>query len=185
MEHMREGVIAVKIWAYFLENTSALYYIDNAPLFREIRENGVGEEDVFVDNISGEQAELKKLLEVMGKGDTVLIRSVVDLGKSGAEVIDVLQRIEEKGVDVASVNEAWYDYQKTFPYVERVVGIMGELTERKRRLGMERARAEGRLGRKANAEKKGYIRRLKEVGLAPKEICEIVGVSRSTYYRCK
>lgn len=178
------GVIVVKIWAYFLENTSAFYYIDNTPLFREIQENDIGEESVFVDEIAGKQVELKKLLEVMEKGDTVLIRSVADLGKSGAEIIDVLQRIERKGVDVASVTEDWYDYQRMFPCMKRVVGIIGELAERKRKLGMERARAEGRLGRKANTEKKEHIRKLRGVGLAPKEICDIVGVSRSTYYRC-
>lgn len=134
----------MKIWAYFLENTSTFYYIDNSPLFREMQENGIREEDVFVDEMTGEQVELKKLLEVMDKGDTVLIRSVADLGKSGAEIIDVLQRIEEKGVDVASVTEDWYDYQRIFPCMKRIVGIMGELTERKRKLGMDRARAEER-----------------------------------------
>ncbi len=182
-EHMK-GVLVVKIWAYFLENTSSLYSIDNTPLFREIKELGIEEDRVYVDDITKEQVALKKL-EIISRGDTVLVRSISDLGASGVEMMAMLKQIAGKGAEVASMEEPWYDHEKSFPIVEGVVFILAGLAEKKRRLGMERAKAAGRLGRKTDMKKMEQVKRLSSVGLSAKEVCDLVGVSRSTYYRCK
>ena len=83
------------------------------------------------------------------------------------------------------MEEPWYDYEKSFPMVESVIYTLAGLAEKKRRLGMERAKEAGRLGRKTDMKKMEQVKRLSRAGLSAKEVCDLVGVSRSTYYRCK
>lgn len=173
-------------WVYFLENTSTTLWIDNSPLFKLIQELGIGEEAIFIEDVAAtEPVELKALMNVVQKGDTVLVRSLADLAGAdgGPGVLHILQVLEEQGVDVASVLEPWYGYGRYYEAVERTVKITEELAERKRRVGMERAKRAGRMGRHPAQDSQGQMERLRQAGFSVKETCDLCGVSRSTYYR--
>ena len=50
-------------------------------------------------------------------------------------------------------------------------------------MGMQRAKEEGRMGRKIDGRKAEQMRKLRAAGLTVREITDLCGVSRSTYYR--
>ena len=171
------------VWAYFLENKTEIYAVNNRPLFLFIQEHGLGEERIFSDEITAGRDELCALLGVVQTGDTVVVRSLVDLADGGNELVDVLCSFRAKGVMVVSLAEKWYRHEDGLAQVESMVGMVANWSEKRRRLGMERARQDGRMGRKVDNRKMAQVQRLKSAGLSAKEILELCGISRSTYYR--
>lgn len=176
----------MELWAYFLENKSSTYNIDNRPLFCLIRDAALCDDSVFVDDIRDlKRPELAKLFGAVAAGDTVMVRSLTDLADTPTTLLSILQEFDDKGVDVASVNEPWYTYKAHFEQIASTMGIVAEWSEKKRRLGIERAKDAGRMGRKPDDSKKEQIQKLRSAGLTVNEITKLVGMSRSTYYRHK
>lgn len=174
----------VNLWAYFTENKSAIHRVDNSPLFRLIRDAGLVEANIFIDDIrDSTRPELVKLFGVMAPGDTIMVRSLSDLSDTPDDLVRTLQALEDKGVEVASVTEPWFDYKSNFNIVCSLVSIAAEQAEKKRRLGMERAKAQGRMGRKPDQGKLGQVQKLRQAGLTVREITNLCGISRSTFYR--
>lgn len=177
----RKETIHVRLWAYFTTNIGNIYKIDNAPLFQLIRDGGLEEDSVFTDDATDGYGELDRLLEVVERGDTVMVRSLVDLADDGTGLVERLRAFRDKGVEVVSISEEWYE--GAVEQVERVVILERAMAEKKRRLGMERAREDGRMGRKADQTKKERMAKLRNAGMTVEEVCDLCGVSRSTYYR--
>lgn len=174
------------LWAYFTENKSSTYIIDNSPLFCLIRDAALPEDSVFVDDIrDAERPELKKLFGAVTAGDTLMVRSLADLADTPVALISALQGFEDRGVEVVAIAEPWYTYKDNFEQIDCTIGIVTEQAEKKRRLGIERAKDAGRMGRKPNSSKQEQIQKLRSAGLTVKEITKLCGISRSTYYRHK
>ena len=171
----------MRLWAYFTTNIGSIYKVDNRPLFQLIRDSGLEEDSVFTDDATDGYAELEHLLEVVECGDTVMVRSLVDLADDGTGLVARLRAFRDKGVEVVSINEEWYE--GAVEQVERMVILERAMAEKKRRLGMERAREDGRMGRKADQTKKERMAKLRNAGMTVEEVCDLCGVSRSTYYR--
>ena len=171
------------LWAYFLENRSSIYEVNNTPLFELIRDCALSEDSIFVDDMGGGREGLNELFEAVQSGDVVMIRSLIDLADTGIDLIKVLHHYLDLGVEVVSVEECWYEHKGGLEKVECMVGIMDGLVEKKRRLGMEKAKAAGRMGRKIDKAKGEQMRKMRTAGLTVREITELCGVSRSTFYR--
>ncbi len=171
------------VYAYLLENVVRLYAVNNQPLFRLIRECYLPDECIFIDRMGMSRAELEQLKAIAGDGDCVMIRSIVDLADTPADVAKVLLHFGENGVDLLSLEEPDYDYNKNYNLVVDTMGMCAELTEKKRRLGIERAKAEGRMGRKSKQGIREKVLKLKSADFKRDEIIELCGISRSTYYR--
>ena len=138
---------------------------------------------IFTDNITGGREELGELLRLVSQDDVVMVRSLVDLADDGTGLLCVLQAFESRGVDVASIEEPWYDYKGAFNKMMGTLKVIDEQREKRRRLGMERAKMAGRMGRKTNKGRREQLQRLRATGLSVREITELCGISRSTYYR--
>ena len=182
-DHKRQQGGVYMLWAYFLSNTCTLYGVDNTPLFKLIQECQMDEDSIFTDDMTADRTERDDLMGHIQRGDTLIVRSLVDLADNADDLVVLLQEIEAKGVDIASVSEPWYEYKRSFEQVSRGIDIVRELAEKKRRMGMQRAKVEGRMGRKADGRKAEQMRKLRAVGLTVREITELCRVSRSTYYR--
>ena len=141
------------------------------------------EDTIFTDDMTADRTERDDLLGRIQRGDTLIVRSLVDLADNADDLVILLQEIESKGVDIASVSEPWYEYKRNFEQVSRGIGIVRELAEKKRRMGMQRAKEEGRMGRKIDGRKAEQMRKLRAAGVTVREITDLCGVSRSTYYR--
>lgn len=171
------------IYAYVLENIIRIYEVNNRPIFELIRDCALKDEQIFIDKMGEDRVALAELQSVVSKGDTVMIRSIVDLADTPSDIVTALMFFGERGVDVVSAKEPEYDYTKNYVLVVGIVDMCSELAEKKRRLGIERAKSEGRMGRKSNEEIKQRALKLKAADFPRDEILKICGISYSTYYR--
>lgn len=176
----------MRLWAYALVNNNNIYIIDNQPLFLLIKECGLCEDNVYIDEVGGIRTELRKLFGVIEKGDTVMVRSLVDLADTGKDLVNVLNELQSKGVGVVSVAQRWYDGKQNLNQVEDVINIITEFSEKKRKLGMEKARKKGRMGRRPMKHRAAIEEQVKLLHLQQADVestTEMFGISRSTYYR--
>lgn len=172
------------IYAYFLENESLIYQVNNQPLFKLIRECDLSEDKIYIDAMyNTDRNELHQLCGIAVAGDTIMVRSIADLADTSSEIINLLKHFGDTDVEIVSLKEDYYSYKENFNIVLDMLLIPIELSEKKRKLGIEKAKAEGRMGRKANIYVKDKVYRLKKANFPDNEIMEMCKISRSTYYR--
>lgn len=149
---------------------------------------------VFADKKSGKDAEreeLRKGLDYLRPGDTLVVASLDRLGRSLADLISIVTGLSRRGIGFASLHEA---LDTTTPGGRLVFHVFAALAEFIREMivegtkeGLEAARARGqRLGRPPalNSEQVAYARDLlsrPENSVA--SIARLLGVSRSTIYK--
>ena len=182
MAHNKGGVSMV--YAYILENIMKVCEVDNKPIFKFIKECELPETSIYIDKMGDvTRPELKKLQNIVADGDTVLVRSLLDLADKPDDLISLLNCFGVKNIEVVSIVEPYYKYGDSFLYIKNAFTLYADFSEKKRRLGIERAKAEGRMGRKSDKDIVDKVKRLKKAGFSIQEIVSLCGISRSTYYR--
>ena len=172
------------VYAYILENVMNVYEVDNQPIFKFVRECDLPEASVYIDKMGdATRPELQKLHNIVADGDTVLVRSLLDLADKPSDLISLLDCFGVKNIEVVSIVEPYYKYGDSLLYLKRAFNLYADFSEKKRRLGIERAKAEGRMGRKCDENTVSKVKRLKSAGFSIQEIISLCGISRSTYYR--
>lgn len=182
----KEVVSLGKVFAYFLNNSNTIYKVKNQPLFLYIEEHMIQDDDIYEDDMGTERKGLEKLFRSVETGDTIIVRSLVDLADTGKDLVNTLHKFQDKRVDVVSLSQEWYDGAHNLELVEDVVSIITEFSEKKRKLGMEKARKQGRIGRKPMKNRDDIEDKVKEsrrIGLSVSETMNYYGISHSTYYR--
>ncbi len=134
---------------------------------------------------------LAEVLAYLRPGDTLVVWRLDRLGRSLKHLIETVERLEAMGVGFRSVTEA---IDTTTSGGKLVFHLFASLAEFERALIRERtnaglvaARARGRNG----GRPKGVDQKKQKAALALKqdgrhsirEICDIVGISRNTYYK--
>ena len=154
-----------------------------------------GCEKIFSDRgVSGAKAErpgLDKALDQLRKGDILVIWKLDRLGRSLSHLLSIIEDLQQKGVDFASVQDGFDTSTASGKMVFSVIGAMAEyersLIRERTMAGLASARARGRKGGRPKQLDKGQVKvaiALADAGeLTINEICEQVGCSRSTYYR--
>ena len=172
------------VYAYILENVLKVYEVDNKPIFKFIKECELPETSIFIDKMGDvTRPELQKLQNIVAEGDTVLVRSLLDLADKPDDLISLLNCFGDTHIEVVSIVEPYYKYGDSFLYLKNAFGLFADFSEKKRRLGIERAKAEGRMGRKCDEDTVSKVKRLKNAGFSTREIVSLCRISRSTYYR--
>ncbi len=149
---------------------------------------------VFEDTASGARSDRSGLADALShlrRGDTLVVWKLDRLGRSLKNLIEVTQGLENRGVGLRSLQE---QIDTTTPGGKLVFHVFGALAEFERDLVQERtnagltaARARGRVGgrkpvltgKKAETALALYHSRAMPVS----EICQILGVSRTSIYR--
>lgn len=153
-----------------------------------------GCERVFEEKISSREAERAKLLEALDwcrEGDVLVVARLDRLGRSLRELIDLVGELEGRGVGFRSLKES---LDTTTAGGRLIFHVFGALVEFEREIirertmaGLESARARGRHGGRPRAldeNRAKLARRLKGEGEhSVEEICDMLGVGRSTLYR--
>jgi DNA invertase Pin-like site-specific DNA recombinase len=155
--------------------------------------NKAGCEKIFKDKASGGKVDrpgLQEALEYAREGDTVLVWRLDRLGRSLKNLIETVTQLNERGVGFRSLQEAIDTTTSGGKLVFQIFGALAEfernLIRERTQAGLEAARARGRKGGrpkklnktqielayKLNDEKKHTI----------KEICQILGISKPTFY---
>ncbi|WP_259808388.1 recombinase family protein [Corynebacterium sanguinis] len=161
-------------------------------------DSGVQKRDVFADVTSGsrtaiERPGMKRLLDYVESGDTVVVWRIDRIGRSLIDVLNTVNLLRDKGVKIQSLSDG-IDPETTSGRL--MLGMLATLAEYERELITERvnagiaaARQNGtRFGRPpvdpaVIAEKLDITRDARAKGRTAEEAAQLVGWSRATLYR--
>lgn len=149
---------------------------------------------VFEEKVTSRQEnrpQLKAAMDYCREEDVLVVARLDRLGRSLRELIDLVGELEVRGIGFRSLKES---LDTTTPGGRLVFHVFGALAEFEREIirertmaGLESARARGKHGGRPRAldeNKAKLARRLKAEGEhSVEEICEMLGVGRSTLYR--
>lgn len=151
-----------------------------------------GCEKIFTDTASGAKAERPGLADALAfarKGDSLVVWRLDRLGRSLPELVKVVGELETAGVGFESTTER---IETTTAAGRLVFHVFAALAEFERRLIVERtmagltaARVRGRKGGRPglSTEKVAAIQALVSNNHSPVEICKVLGIGRSTFYK--
>jgi DNA invertase Pin-like site-specific DNA recombinase len=153
----------------------------------------VGCKKLFTDVASGVRTErpgLDKAFSFCRKGDTLVVWKLDRMGRSMSHLIELVQKLEQMGVGFQSLTEK---IDTTTAGGRLIFHLFGALAEFERDLirervqaGLKSARTRGRKGGRPpiSKETKAMAQALiADKSLSIKQICERLGIARSTLYK--
>lgn len=155
---------------------------------------GLGLNKIFKEKLSGKdnnRPQLKLLLELIGEGDEVYVKSLDRMARSLRGFMEIWEDVKAKGarLHIIDLGMTLDDKPMTNFYVTIMAAVSelerGMIRERQKEgiaLAKEKGTYKG-VGRKANAEKHEQILRLRDKGITVDEIARLVGVNRRTVFR--
>ncbi|MEM9499162.1 MAG: recombinase family protein [Pseudomonadota bacterium] len=171
----------------------------------QARDAGFELDEVVADHgVSGvstclaERDEGRRLFDLLREGDTLVVRWVDRLGRSYADVTNVIRLFTSRGVKIATViNRMVFDGATSDPIQQAVrdamVGFMAamaeaqaEVTREAQRAGIEKAKAESRYrGRKPSFDRQAFsiVQEMHSGGAGTSEIAKVTGLSRQAVIR--
>lgn len=157
--------------------------------------NTAGCEHLFTDTASGAKSErpgLNDALKECRKGDTLVVWKLDRLGRSLPHLVETVRELVARGVGFKSLQE---NIDTTTSGGKLIFHIFASLAEFERDLirertnaGLSAARARGRNGGRPKGvsdpnKQKAALALQKDTSRSVKEICDILKISRNTYYK--
>ena len=139
-----------------------------------------------------DRPELNKLLAHVAQGDTVVVESLSRLGRSTKDIIELVELMKEKGVQLVSLKEQIDTSTPTgtllFTLMSALAQFERDVIAKRTMEGLKAARAKGRKGGRPRCDSHKLQQALKlyEAGqhtLA--EIEELTGIKKTTLYRAR
>jgi len=154
----------------------------------------VGCEKVFREKRSGLDAgrpELKRCLEYLREGDTLLVTKIDRLARSTSDLYRIVSELTEKGVAFKVTDDPTIDTtSRTGKLVMGILALIAEFENdirRERQMdGIAKAKERGvKFGRKreVTSERAAEIKSLREAGSTVPEIIRQTGLSKASIYR--
>ena len=172
------------VWAYVMENGDGVEKHSNQPVFQLIQKMGLTDEQLVFDQTE-DRVEFCKLLESMGVGDKLIIRSVEDLADDIMGLITVFQKLTDKEVSLCSCEEPFLSGEDYLGSITEFTRLYVLFQKKKQVAGYRKACAEGRVGRPAikSKEIEQAIELYKSDAYTISQITALTGVSKTTLYR--
>lgn len=153
-----------------------------------------GCERLFTDTASGARVESPGLSEALKEcraGDTLVVWKLDRLGRSLPHLVETVRNLSTRGVRFKSLQEQIDTTTSGGNLIFHIFACLAEferdLIRERTNAGLQAARARGRKGGPPKGgdpkKQKAAIALKKEAGHSIREICEIVGISRNTYYK--
>jgi DNA invertase Pin-like site-specific DNA recombinase len=161
-----------------------------------LKKGGCRRDRIFVDKVSGTRSQrpgLEACLKALRAGDVLLVWRLDRLGRSMTHLVHLIEQLRGRSVGFRSLCDGAVD--TTTASGELVFHIFSALAQFERRLIQERtkaglaaARARGRKGGRrpitSNDPRVQTAKTMhKDKNMAVGDICKILGISRSTFYR--
>jgi DNA invertase Pin-like site-specific DNA recombinase len=151
----------------------------------------VGCDPVHIEKRSGKlvsgRPELRRILSVLQRGDTLTVTRVDRLARSIGDLQDIVRKLQGKGVVLRAIEQA---IDTSTPAGKMFLGMLGVFAEfdtgvrRERRLeGIAVAKAKGVYIGRPGKIKAADIARLKAEGLGATAIAKTLGISHASVYR--
>ena len=148
---------------------------------------------IIDDKLSGSRAErpgLTKLLEMLRKGDTLVVWKLDRLGRSVKNLVDLITELHRQGVQFKSLTDSIDTGTASGRFFFHVMASLAEmereLTVERTRAGLAVARQLGRVGgrkRRMTENKVKAAKRLLADGTPPRDVALNLGVSVPALYR--
>ncbi|MFQ5433459.1 MAG: recombinase family protein [Anaerolineae bacterium] len=152
-----------------------------------------GCDKLFHDQVSGAKTKrlgLDEALDYLREGDVLVVWRLDRLGRSLPHLIETINLLEERGIGFRSLQESIDTMTSGGRLIFHIFGALAEfernLIRERTQAGLAAARARGRTGgrpKSLDAKKQAWLYQLyDEKKHSIQEICDLVGVSKSTLY---
>ena len=118
---------------------------------QEVLMQELGVDEVYIDRLSGkntDRPELKKMMDYVRKGDTVIVESISRFARNTRDLLELIEKLSEKGVEFVSRKEAIDTTTPTGKFMLTVFGAVAELEReyilQRQREGISIAKAQGK-----------------------------------------
>ncbi len=148
---------------------------------------------IYEDKMSGTQSSregLKLALEVLRKGETLVVWKLDRLGRSANRLISLVDELQQQGCHFASLTDnidtATPSGRFFFHIMASLAQMERELIVERTRAGLESARQRGIVGGRKRLMTDSKIESAKKLladGVPPREVADNLGVSIPTLYR--
>jgi len=130
---------------------------------------------------------LDLLLETIQANDVLVVWKMDRLGRNVKDLLTIVEKLDSIGASLQILDQSIDTKTASGKAFLQMLSVFAEfetnLRKERQLIGIEKAKSEGKYkGRKAKIDK-ALINQLIENGLKPKNICEQLNISRSTYYR--
>ena len=160
---------------------------------QEVLMQELGVDEVYIDRLSGkntDRPELKKMMDYVRKGDTVIVESISRFARNTRDLLELIEKLSEKGVEFVSRKEAIDTTTPTGKFMLTVFGAVAELERKyilqRQREGIAIAKAEGKYRGRKPIERSNFdaVEKLWRAGtISAAEAMRRLDMSRSTFYR--
>ena len=117
---------------------------------QEVLMKSLGIDEIYIDRMSGkntQRPELQKMMEYVRHGDTVIVESISRFARNTRDLLELIERLTEKGVEFISQKEAIDTSTPTGKFMLTVFGAVAELEReyilQRQREGIAIAKANG------------------------------------------
>lgn len=156
-----------------------------------MQELNVGE--VYIDRMSGKNTnrpELQRMMEYVRRGDTVIVSEIARFARNTRDLLELVERLTEKGVEFVSRKEAIDTTTPTGKFMLTVFGAVAELEReyilQRQREGIAIAKEQGKYtGRKAkqSPDFDRVVGQWRRDEITAVEAMRTLHMSKTTFYR--
>lgn len=160
---------------------------------QEYMMKALGVDEVYIDRMSGkntDRPELKKMLDYVRKGDTVIVESISRFARNTRDLLGLTEQLTAKGVEFVSQKEAIDTTTPTGKFMLTVFGAVAELEReyilQRQREGIAIAKAQGKYtGRKPiqHPDFEMVVKRWRNGEITAVEAMKRLNMTSSTFYR--
>ncbi len=130
---------------------------------QEVLMQELGVDEVYIDRLSGkntDRPELKKMMDYVRKGDTVIVESISRFARNTRDLLVLIEKLTEKGVEFVSRKEAIDTTTPTGKFMLTVFGAVAELEReyilQRQREGIAIAKAQGKYTGRKSIERSNF-----------------------------
>lgn len=156
---------------------------------------GVSRKHLYCEKMTGtksDRPELNRLINDLETEDTVIIADLTRISRSTKDLLEIVDKIKNKGAYIKSLKDTWLDTTSNNPYNDFLLTVMSGLSQLERDLisqrtkeGLVSAKARGRNGGRPSKqnEKAEMVMALYDSGMKIADIVRNTELSRSTVNR--
>lgn len=182
-----EGEMLMKI-GYIRVST-----VEQNTIRQETMMEALGVDEIYMDKVSGKNTnrpELQKMLHYVRKGDTVIVESISRFARNTKDLLELVEQLTEKEVEFVSQKESIDTSTPAGKFMLTIFAAVAELEReyilQRQREGIAEAKKQGKYhGRKAkiHPDAERVIKRWKEKEITSTAAMQLLGVSKTTFYR--